>query len=126
MYLKCFPLQCFLAGTPRNIFFPFDILHDTTIDVATEMVKELEIGDWEPFEIADMIDGAISDLVPNWKKWDLPHTEPRHIFDYQEDDEHNHPFHSSSYTSSHSSLSGSTPHLLQGMSPMMPYSLAVM
>ncbi|KAH8479962.1 hypothetical protein H0E87_030244 [Populus deltoides] len=100
-------------GTPRNIFFPFDILHDTTIDVATEMVKELEIGDWEPFEIADMIDGAISDLVPNWKKWDLPHTEPRHIFDYQEDDEHNHPFHSSSYTSSHSSLSGSTPHLLQ-------------
>ncbi|PNS91770.1 hypothetical protein POPTR_019G128600v4 [Populus trichocarpa] len=100
-------------GTPRNIFFPFDILHDTPIDVAMEMVKELEIGDWEPFEIADMIDGAISDLVPNWKKWDLPHTEPRHIFDYQEDDGHNHPFHSSSYSSSHSSLSGSTPHLLQ-------------
>ncbi|KAJ6859582.1 kinase 4 [Populus alba x Populus x berolinensis] len=114
MYLKCFPLQCFLAGTPRNIFFPFDILHDTPIDVAMEMVKELEIGDWEPFEIADMIDGAISDLVPNWKKWDLPDTEPRHIFDYQEDDGHNHPFHSSSYSSSHSSLSGLMPHLLRG------------
>ncbi|KAJ6855997.1 hypothetical protein NC651_040573 [Populus alba x Populus x berolinensis] len=113
-------------GTPRNIFFPFDFLHDTPIDVAMEMVKELEIGDWEPFEIADMIDGAISDLVPNWKKWDLPDTEPRHIFDYQEDDGHNHPFHSSSYSSSHSSLSGLMPNLLQGMSPMMPYSLAVM
>nr|XP_034908302.1 probable serine/threonine-protein kinase WNK4 isoform X1 [Populus alba] len=100
-------------GTPRNIFFPFDILHDTPIDVAMEMVKELEIGDWEPFEIADMIDGAISDLVPNWKKWDLPDTEPRHIFDYQEDDGHNHPFHSSSYSSSHSSLSGLMPHLLR-------------
>ncbi|XP_024447134.1 probable serine/threonine-protein kinase WNK4 isoform X2 [Populus trichocarpa] len=108
-------------GTPRNIFFPFDILHDTPIDVAMEMVKELEIGDWEPFEIADMIDGAISDLVPNWKKWDLPHTEPRHIFDYQEDDGHNHPFHSSSYSSSHSSLSGSTPHLLQGSYSCLNY-----
>ncbi|XP_061987622.1 probable serine/threonine-protein kinase WNK4 isoform X2 [Populus nigra] len=108
-------------GTPRNIFFPFDILHDTPIDVAMEMVKELEIGDWEPFEIADMIDGAISDLVPNWKKWDLPNTEPRHIFDYQEDDGHNHPFHSSSYSSSHSSLSGLMPHLLQGSYSCLNY-----
>ncbi|XP_011041801.1 PREDICTED: probable serine/threonine-protein kinase WNK4 isoform X2 [Populus euphratica] len=108
-------------GTPRNIFFPFDILHDTPIDVAMEMVKELEIGDWEPFEIADMIDGAISDLVPNWKKWDLPHAEPRHIFDYQEDDGLNHPFHSSSYSSSHSSLSGLMPHLLQGSYSCLNY-----
>ncbi|XP_034908304.1 probable serine/threonine-protein kinase WNK4 isoform X2 [Populus alba] len=108
-------------GTPRNIFFPFDILHDTPIDVAMEMVKELEIGDWEPFEIADMIDGAISDLVPNWKKWDLPDTEPRHIFDYQEDDGHNHPFHSSSYSSSHSSLSGLMPHLLRGSYSCLNY-----
>ncbi|KAJ6696574.1 hypothetical protein OIU85_002970 [Salix viminalis] len=101
-------------GSPRNIFFPFDILHDTPIDVAMEMVKELEIGDWEPFEIADMIDGAISDLVPDWKKWDLPHTESHHIFDYQEDDGHNHPFHSSSsYSSAHSSQSGLMPHLPQ-------------
>ncbi|KAF9661901.1 hypothetical protein SADUNF_Sadunf19G0117000 [Salix dunnii] len=101
-------------GTPRNIFFPFDILHDTPIDVAMEMVKELEIGDWEPFEIADMIDGAISDLVPDWKKWDLPHADTHHIFDYQEDDRHNHPFHSSSsYSSGHSSLSGLMPHLPQ-------------
>uniref|UniRef100_A0A6M2EM16 non-specific serine/threonine protein kinase n=1 Tax=Populus davidiana TaxID=266767 RepID=A0A6M2EM16_9ROSI len=108
-------------GTPRNIFFPFDFLHDTPIDVAMEMVKELEIGDWEPFEIADMIDGAISDLVPNWKKWDLPDTEPRHIFDYQEDDGHNHPFHSSSYSSSHSSLSGLMPNLLQGSYSCLNY-----
>ncbi|KAJ6433309.1 hypothetical protein OIU84_017076 [Salix udensis] len=101
-------------GTLRNIFFPFDILHDTPIDVAVEMVKELEIDDWEPFEIADMIDGAISALVPDWKKWDLPHIESHHIFDYQEDDGHNHPFcSSSSCSSSPPSLSGLKPHFLQ-------------
>ena len=116
-------LHCFIAGTLRNIFFPFDILHDTPIDVAMEMVKELEIDDWEPFEIADMIDGAISALVPNWKKWDLPHIESHHTFDYQEDDGHDHPFHSSSScSSSPASLSGLMPHLLQGMSPKMHYS----
>jgi WNK lysine deficient protein kinase len=88
-----------------------------------EMVKELEIDDWEPFEIADMIDGAISALVPNWKKWDLPHIESHHTFDYQEDDGHDHPFHSSSScSSSPASLSGLMPHLLQGMSPKMHYS----
>ncbi|KAH8490571.1 hypothetical protein H0E87_022923 [Populus deltoides] len=109
-------------GTLRNIFFPFDILHDTPIDVAMEMVKELEIDDWEPFEIADMIDGAISALVPNWKKWDLPHIESHHTFDYQEDDGHNHPFHSSSScSSSPASLSGLMPHLLQGSYSCLNY-----
>ncbi|XP_015931862.1 probable serine/threonine-protein kinase WNK4 [Arachis duranensis] len=51
-------------GSVRNVYFPFDIVNDTPMDVATEMVKELEIGDWEPFEIANMIDGEVSALLP--------------------------------------------------------------
>lgn len=30
------------------------------------MVKELDIMDWKPSEIANMIDGEISGLVPDW------------------------------------------------------------
>lgn len=87
-------------GSARNIYFPFDIVTDTPIDVAMEMVKELEITDWEPFEIADMIDGEISALVPQWKKWDMPQ-QHHYAFDYQEEDEgHNHPFLSFSSCSS--------------------------
>ncbi|KAF9594561.1 hypothetical protein IFM89_033531, partial [Coptis chinensis] len=47
-------------GSVRNIYFPFDIVSDTAIDVATEMVKELEITDGQPLEIAEMIDKEIS------------------------------------------------------------------
>ncbi|XP_073040291.1 probable serine/threonine-protein kinase WNK4 [Primulina eburnea] len=53
-------------GGARNVFFPFDIVNDTPIDVANEMVKELDITDWKPSEIANMIDGEISGLVPDW------------------------------------------------------------
>lgn len=60
------------AGSVRNVYFPFDILNDTPIDVAMEMVKELEIVDWEAEEIAEMIGGEISALVPNWTKQDVP------------------------------------------------------
>lgn len=88
-------------GSARNIYFPFDILNDTSMDVALEMVKELDIDDWEPFEIAEMIHAEISSLVPNWKKWDLPHI---HTFNYNDDDGPNHP--SSSCSSSQSSFSG--------------------
>ncbi|KAI6670883.1 hypothetical protein NL676_005768 [Syzygium grande] len=59
-------------GSVRNVYFPFDILNDTPIDVAMEMVKELEIVDWEAEEIAEMIGGEISALVPNWTKQDVP------------------------------------------------------
>jgi WNK lysine deficient protein kinase len=52
-------------GPVRNVYFPYDIVSDTAVDVATEMVKELEITDWEPLEIADMIEGEISSLLPN-------------------------------------------------------------
>uniref|UniRef100_A0A1J3JEE3 non-specific serine/threonine protein kinase n=1 Tax=Noccaea caerulescens TaxID=107243 RepID=A0A1J3JEE3_NOCCA len=77
-------------GMAKKVSFPFDITSDTSTDVATEMVKELEITDWEPLEIAKMIDGAISSLVPGWK--------------YEEDDETYHAS-SSPSSSSHASLS---------------------
>ncbi|XP_006401094.2 probable serine/threonine-protein kinase WNK4 isoform X2 [Eutrema salsugineum] len=82
-------------GMAKNVSFPFDITIDTSIDVATEMVKELEITEWEPVEIAKMIDGEISSLVPGWR--------------YEEDDETPHDYHhrtTPSYSSSsHSSSS---------------------
>lgn len=94
----------------RNIYFPFDILTDTPIDVAMEMVKELEIADWEPFEISDMIEGEISALVPHWRRGELSHSETYHTFNYQDDDDDDgphHPFHSfSSFSSSEVSASG--------------------
>ncbi|KAE8039402.1 hypothetical protein FH972_011819 [Carpinus fangiana] len=97
-------------GSTRNIYFPFDIFNDTSIDVATEMVKELEITDWEPFEIAYKIEGEISALVPHWKKGDLTRPETHHTFNYQDDDDDDdgphHPFHSLSCSSSEASASG--------------------
>ncbi|CAN1262850.1 Probable serine/threonine-protein kinase WNK4 [Linum perenne] len=57
-------------GSLRNVFFPFDILNDTPLNVAMEMVKELEIDDWEPSEIAVMINQEISALLPNRKSWE--------------------------------------------------------
>ncbi|OMP02317.1 hypothetical protein COLO4_11198 [Corchorus olitorius] len=99
-------------GSSRNIYFPFDILHDTPLDVATEMVKELEITDWEPIEIAEMIDGEISALVPQWKKTDFPSHEAYNTINYQEEDDGpHHPFYSfSSCSSSQVSLSGLITH----------------
>ncbi|KAJ0007387.1 hypothetical protein Pint_30632 [Pistacia integerrima] len=100
-------------GSGRNVYFPFDIVNDTPLEVAMEMVKELEITDWEPTEIAEMIDGEIYALVPHWKKWDLPHSEAYHIFNYKdhEDDEPNHPLYSySSRSSSQVSLPGLITH----------------
>ncbi|XVF29695.1 hypothetical protein REPUB_Repub15cG0144300 [Reevesia pubescens] len=94
-------------GDARNIYFPFDIVNDTAIDVALEMVKELEINDREPLEIADMIEEEISSLVPTWKDWGSSHVHHQHSFKYEDDDEdddHNgipHPF---SATSSQVSL----------------------
>ncbi|CAN0903719.1 Probable serine/threonine-protein kinase WNK4 [Linum grandiflorum] len=88
-------------GSLRNVFFPFDILHDTPMNVAVEMVKELEIDDWEPPEIAGMIDQAISALVPDY--------ETNHKPNYPEYDENVHPYGSpSSSSSSHASFTGIT------------------
>ncbi|KAF9621269.1 hypothetical protein IFM89_018486 [Coptis chinensis] len=54
-------------GRIRNIYFPFDIETDTALSVATEMVAELDITDQDVTNIADMIDGEIASLVPDWK-----------------------------------------------------------
>lgn len=54
-------------GRVRNIYFPFDIETDTALSVATEMVAELDITDQDVTKIAEMIDGEIAALVPDWK-----------------------------------------------------------
>ncbi|CAO2840081.1 unnamed protein product [Amaranthus hypochondriacus] len=97
-------------GSPaRNIFFPFDIMNDTPIEVAMEMVEELEITDWDPQEIAEMIEAEISILVPHWKNWvSSSRLEPSHSYDYHEDDfdGSHHLYRSSSCSSSVASASG--------------------
>lgn len=55
------------TGPIRNIYFPFDIETDTALSVATEMVAELDITDQDVTKIADMIDGEIVSLVPEWR-----------------------------------------------------------
>lgn len=103
-----FPLH---AGHGRNIYFPFDIVNDTAVDVAVEMVKELEISDWEPSEIAVMIEKEISSLVPSYNKWGSPQDQ-HYSFSYEDDDDDgdvtHHPFH---YFSSCSSSQTSLPAL---------------
>lgn len=94
------------AGEKRNIFFPFDTINDTAIDVAVEMVKELEISDLEPLEIAEMIEEEISALVPTWRDWDTSNYQRQHSFSYEEeyDTSNHHPYFSSpSRSSSHGS-----------------------
>ncbi|XP_072951523.1 probable serine/threonine-protein kinase WNK1 [Typha angustifolia] len=54
-------------GHVRNIHFSFDIEADTALSVATEMVAELDITDHEVTRIAEMIDGELALLVPEWK-----------------------------------------------------------
>lgn len=56
-----------MADRVRNIYFPFDIEMDTALSVATEMVAELDITDQDVTKIADMIDGEIASMVPEWK-----------------------------------------------------------
>ncbi|VFQ80132.1 unnamed protein product [Cuscuta campestris] len=98
-------------GAVRNVFFPFDILSDTPTEVANEMVKELEFTDWKPSEIANMIDGEISGLVPQWRKWNNHYESSdnrHHVLNYKDDDnDYPNPFWSvSSNASSHGSVSG--------------------
>ncbi|GAV77175.1 Pkinase domain-containing protein [Cephalotus follicularis] len=93
-------------GHTRNIHFPFDIVNDTALDVANEMVKELEISDLEPLEIAEMIEEEISTLIPDWNT-DSPQLHNQHSFTYGDDDDENHrPFY---FSSSHSSSQASFP-----------------
>ncbi|KAF0918628.1 hypothetical protein E2562_025206 [Oryza meyeriana var. granulata] len=101
------------GGNVRNIYFPFDIVNDTAMEVATEMVKELDIADREPTEIAAMIEQEIVRLVPGYKQ---------HEYSYADDDDddvnggHPNPFYylSSSPTSSQGSLCGVGPTASEG------------
>ncbi|XP_042433626.1 probable serine/threonine-protein kinase WNK5 isoform X1 [Zingiber officinale] len=91
-------------GKMSNIYFPFDIIEDTPLDVANEMVKELDIRDREPSEIAAIIAQEITRLVPGWKKDD---EESHQVYNYVDDEEDrsNHPFYYlSSPTSSQASV----------------------
>lgn len=70
LYVRSIELKiqfCLFPGRIRNIYFPFDIESDTALSVATEMVAELDITDQDVTKIADMIDGEISKLVPDWR-----------------------------------------------------------
>ncbi|KAG0490429.1 hypothetical protein HPP92_007292 [Vanilla planifolia] len=91
-------------GHVRNIYFPFDIISDTPIGVAHEMVKELEITDRDPTAIAGMISREIMNLVPQWKER-VYGEDVRHVYEFGEDDEESDPpFH---YLSSPNSTQGS-------------------
>uniref|UniRef100_A0A7C9D652 non-specific serine/threonine protein kinase n=1 Tax=Opuntia streptacantha TaxID=393608 RepID=A0A7C9D652_OPUST len=95
-------------GHVRNVHFPFDIINDTTLDVAMEMLKELDITDREPHEIAEMIEEEISSLAPGWKDLSsLKRLQRQQSFDYDgDDDEGIHPAYPSSCSSSHDSHRG--------------------
>lgn len=89
-------------GTVRNIYFPFDTISDTPIDVATEMVKELEITGRDPLEIAEVIDKEISALVPHWKEWGTSRSQEHNELSYQDEVEDD-GFHHTCYSPSSSS-----------------------
>ncbi|TKY65695.1 serine/threonine-protein kinase WNK5 [Spatholobus suberectus] len=91
-----------IMGHTRHVFFPFDTLKDTAIQVAMEMVQELEISHLEPLEIAAMIDHEVSTLVPTWRDKVKCHHQRQYSFNYEEEDDVNnhHPFFFSSSPSS--------------------------
>ncbi|CAL5098617.1 unnamed protein product [Urochloa decumbens] len=101
----------------RNIYFPFDLVSDTAMEVAQEMVKELSITDRDPSEIAAMIHQEIQRL--------LPEREQQHEYnvyaannDDDENEERPPPFYylSSSPTSSQGSPYGVGPYTSSGFS----------
>lgn len=85
-------LLCVL-GNASNIYFHFDIVSDTPIDVANEMVKELDITDREPAEIAEMIAQAISAASMSGCKEGVLGDWP-HVYNYVDDEQEgsSHPF----------------------------------
>ncbi|XP_061368511.1 probable serine/threonine-protein kinase WNK5 [Gastrolobium bilobum] len=94
-------------GHTRNILFPFDTKKDNAIEVAKEMVEELEIKHLELLEIAAMIDHEISALVPSYRDRGTCQQQRQDSFNYEEDADVNnhHPlFLSSSPSSSQCSL----------------------
>ncbi|XP_074311884.1 putative serine/threonine-protein kinase WNK5 [Silene latifolia] len=90
-------------GCVGKVRFPFDIVKDNPMDVAVEMVKELDITDWEPQGIAEMIEEELSSLVPEWKTVNSPKSLQHHSFNF--DDDENGPPYLCSCSPSHDSLS---------------------
>ncbi|KAL7098395.1 hypothetical protein ACP275_09G015300 [Erythranthe tilingii] len=62
------------SGHVRNIHFPFDIEVDTSTDVASEMVEELDLTDHDVTVIASMIDSEIRSHIPDWAPKDSSST----------------------------------------------------
>lgn len=96
------------TGHVRNIYFPFDMASDTAAEVASEMVKELDIADRDASEIAAMIEREIDRLLPG--------REQQHEYAYaaHDDDEEERPppfyyLSSSPASSSQGSLCGVGP-----------------
>ncbi|XP_042438151.1 probable serine/threonine-protein kinase WNK3 [Zingiber officinale] len=58
------------TGQVRNILFPFDIVADTSVSVATEMVAELDLTDQDVTTIASMIDTEIQAYFPDWRPFE--------------------------------------------------------
>ncbi|RZR72370.1 hypothetical protein BHM03_00012940 [Ensete ventricosum] len=81
------------GNASSNIYFHFDIVSDTPIDVANEMVKELDITDREPAEIAEMIAQAVSAASMSGCKEGVPGDWP-HVYNYVDDEQEgsSHPF----------------------------------
>ncbi|CAN6362061.1 unnamed protein product [Urochloa humidicola] len=94
----------------RNIYFPFDLVSDTAMEVAQEMVKELSITDRDPSEIMAMIDQEIQRLLPEREQQHEYNMYAAH--DGDDDEERPPPFYylSSSPTSSQGSLWGMVPY----------------
>lgn len=74
------------------------------------MVKELEISDWDPFEIANMIDREISTLLPH--RCTDNSSDTFHSFSYQDDCGDEQPHHHFNSFSSASSLQEFIPDLV--------------
>ncbi|CAM8961881.1 unnamed protein product [Rhodiola kirilowii] len=88
----------------NNIYFPFDAVTDTAIDVATEMVRELENLNWEPSEIAEMIEKEVSAMASTWTNLSSPKYQRQDSFMYEEEyadaEGSHHPFYAFSSCSS--------------------------
>lgn len=100
------------------------------------MVRDLEITDWEPIEIANMIEAETSSLLPHRRKRD--YLDNFLMFSYQNDDDDG-PYHHfrslSSCSSSQESISGivtkseEMPNaycFLHGMFPLFPLVIAIL
>ncbi|CAD6255150.1 unnamed protein product [Miscanthus lutarioriparius] len=108
------------TGHARNIYFPFDMASDTAVEMAQEMVKELDITDRDASEIAAMIQQEIGRLLPGRAQQQHEYTYAERDDDDDENDEERPPpfccYLSSSPASSHGSHCGVGPYTSGGFS----------